>query len=154
MSEGQWTSKFSSKIQAKFSAKSRLSKEIKEFRSYIKSKLKLPGLIADEPIVRNEGKYSRIDLHYPSVFPANIGLRPHILLEFTLSDVRLDVACLSIKTLIEDNLKDTIIFEPCSTQCVSISETAIEKWVGLTRRIVAIERAYHHDDKGIIRHDL
>jgi predicted nucleotidyltransferase component of viral defense system len=133
-------------------SKSRLLKEVKEFRAYIKSKLTLPGLTADEPIVRNEGKYSRIDLHYPSVFPANTGLRPHILLEFTLSDVRLDVANLSIRTLIEDNLTDTIIFEPCSTQCVSINETAIEKWVGLTRRIIAIEREYHHDDKALIRH--
>lgn len=33
-----------------------------------------------------------------------------------------------------------------------IEETAIEKWVGLTRRIIAIERNYHADDDTLIRH--
>lgn len=146
------------KIQFKKSetnfSKTRLLKELKEFRTYIKSKLNLnlTGLIASEPIVRNEGQYSRIDLAYSSYFPAHAGLRPHILLEFTLSDIRHDVIDLSIKTLIEDNLKGAIIFPPCSTQCVTIGETAIEKWVGLTRRIIAIERAYQPDDKSLIRH--
>ncbi|HHF7367632.1 TPA: nucleotidyl transferase AbiEii/AbiGii toxin family protein [Legionella bozemanae] len=138
-------------LETRFS-KTRLLKELKEFRTYIKSKLNLPGLIASEPIVRNEGQYSRIDLTYPSCFPTNAGLRPHILLEFTLADVRQDVVDLSIKTLIEDNLKNTALFSPCSTLCVAIDETAIEKWVGLTRRIIAIERAYHPDDKSLIRH--
>ncbi len=133
-------------------SKTRFLKELKQFRTYIKSELNLPGLIAGEPIVRNEGQYSRIDLAYSSYFPAHAELRPHVLLEFTLSDIRHDVIELPIKTLIEDNLKDAIIFRPCSTQCVTISETAIEKWVGLTRRISAIERAYHPDDKSLIRH--
>lgn len=31
-------------------------------------------------------------------------------------------------------------------------ETAIEKWEGLTRRIIAIERGYHYDDPSLIRH--
>lgn len=31
-------------------------------------------------------------------------------------------------------------------------ETAIEKWVGLTRRIAAIERQRHYDDTTLIRH--
>lgn len=35
---------------------------------------------------------------------------------------------------------------------MSVDETAIEKWVGLTRRVVAIERDYHPDDKTLVRH--
>lgn len=133
-------------------SKTRLLKELKVFRAYIKSKLNLPGLSAGEPIVRNEGQYSRIDLTYPSCFPANKTLRPDILLEFTLSDVRRAVVDLAIKTLIEDHLKSITLFPHCITQCVAIDETAIEKWVGLTRRIIAIERGYHDDDKSLIRH--
>ncbi len=133
-------------------SKTRLMKELKEFRSQIKSKLILPGLITNEPIVRNEGQYSRIEINYPSAFPVSNGLRPHILLEFTLSDIRLSVENLSVKTLIESILKNTVIFLPSSTQCVSIEETAIEKWVGLTRRIILIERNRHHDDSTLVRH--
>ena len=139
------------KMDVAFS-KARLMKELKEFRSYIKSKLIFPNLITGDPVVRNEGQYSKIEINYPSVFPVNAGLRPHILLEFTLSDICLSVESLSVRTLIEDTLKNTVIFVPSSTQCISVEETAIEKWVGLTRRIIAIEREYHHDDSTLVRH--
>jgi hypothetical protein len=133
-------------------SKARQMKELKEFRLQIKTKLILTGLITNETLVQNEGRYSRIEINYPSVFPASIGLRPHILLEFTLSDIRLAVENLSVKTLIEDTLKSTVIFLPPSTTCVAIEETAIEKWVGLTRKIILIERNRHHDDSTLVRH--
>ncbi|HGT2644511.1 TPA: nucleotidyl transferase AbiEii/AbiGii toxin family protein [Legionella pneumophila] len=134
-------------------SKTRLLKELKEYRSYIESSLNLMAeLTAGEPIVRNEGRYSKIELSYPSSFEANAGLRPHLLLEFTLSDVRGDIEYLPITTLIEDNLKNVVLFSPCSAPCVAVNETATEKWVGLTRRIIAIERGYHEDDKSLIRH--
>lgn len=133
-------------------SKTRLMKELKEFRSQIKSKLILPGLITGEPIIRNEGQYSRIEINYSSAFSVSAGLRPHILLEFTLSDIHLSVENLPVKTLIENTLKNTVIFLPSSTQCISVEETAIEKWVGLTRRIIAIERERHHDDSTLVRH--
>lgn len=139
------------KMDVAFS-KTRLMKELKEFRSIIKSKLSFPDLITGDPIVRNEGQYSKMEINYPSAFPVNTRLRPHILLEFTLSDIRLAVEELPIRTLIEDNIENTIIFTPSSTQCVSVEETAIEKWVGLTRRIIAIEREYHPDDSTLVRH--
>jgi hypothetical protein len=139
------------KMDINFS-KTRLLKELKEFRSQIKSKSTLTGLIVGDPIVRNEGQYFRLELEYSPAFPISAGLRPHILLEFTVSDVRLSIECLTVKTLIEDTLENTVIFAPSSTLCVSVDETAIEKWVGLTRRIIAIERGYHHDDKTLIRH--
>src|SRR5262245_51374669 len=54
------------KIQIKNTAmnftKTRLMKELKEFRSHIKSKLILTDLITSEVVVRNEGQYSRIEL--------------------------------------------------------------------------------------------
>lgn len=133
-------------------SKNRLMKELKKFRLYIKSKLVLPDLIISEPIVRNDGQYSKIEIDYPSAFPINIGLRPHILLEFTLSEIRLAVNKMPVKTLIEDNIENASLFIPSLTQCVSVEETAIEKWVGLTRRIIAIEREYHPDDSTLVRH--
>lgn len=144
------------KIQIKKSnqnfSKTRLLKELKEFRSYIKSKLAFPHMVTGDPRVRNEGQYSQIEIVYPSLFPSNANLRPHVLLEFTVSDVRLSIVNLIVKTLIEETLEKIAIFSGSETQCVTIEETAIEKWVGLTRRIMAIERGYHVDDKTLVRH--
>jgi predicted nucleotidyltransferase component of viral defense system len=133
-------------------SKTRFLKELKEFRTYIKAYMTLPSLIIGESVVRNEGKYSRIEIDYPSVLPGNTQLRPHILLEFTVSDIHLAVTSLPVKTLIEETLKNIILFPPSLTYCVSVNETAIEKWVGLTRRIIAIERDYHPDDSTLVRH--
>jgi predicted nucleotidyltransferase component of viral defense system len=148
-------------------SKTRLLKELKEFRSLIKEKLMRPNLIVGDPVVRNEGQYSKIEIEYPNAFsvgssrigntnnknsPISSGLRPHILLEFTLSNVRLSIENLPIKSLIEDTLENIAISPLVETQCVSVEETAIEKWVGLTRRVVAIERGYHDDDETLIRH--
>lgn len=52
--------------------------------------------------MRNEGKYSRIEFTYPSAFILNENLRPHILFEFTLSNIRSDVVKRSVKTLMEE----------------------------------------------------
>lgn len=133
-------------------SKTQLMKELKEFRSVILSKLKFPGLILSEPTVRNEGRYLHIEINYPTTFSTSPNLRPHILLEFTVSDVHLAIENLSVKTLIEETLESVVIFSDSKTQCINVEETAIEKWVGLTRRIMAIERGYHDDDKTLIRH--
>lgn len=49
-------------------------------------------------------------------------------------------------------MNDISIFKSPLTTCISVDETAIEKWVALTRRIMAIERKYEDDDKTLIRH--
>lgn len=55
-------------------------------------------------------------------------------------------------TLMEDTFPSLSLFPKSQTHCVAVYETAIEKWVGLTRRIIAIERGRHHDDRSLIRH--
>lgn len=144
--------KIQAKIATKDFSKTRLLKELKQFRLQIMSILELSDFTLGEIAVRDEGKYLRVELIYPSSFTINTFLRPHILLEFTLSDVRLPTENLFVTTLIEDTLKTIKLLEPISSSCISVNETAIEKWVGLTRRIVAIERKYHYDDPTLIRH--
>jgi len=140
------------KTQEKLS-RSRLIKELKQFRAQIKSCIDhLSEFSINNDVARNEGKYQYITLKYPSFFPTNSELRTEILLEFTLSEIRLETQKMMINTLIENTLKNASLFTPSKTICISISETAIEKWVGLTRRIIAIERGYHADDETLIRH--
>jgi predicted nucleotidyltransferase component of viral defense system len=133
-------------------SRSRLIKELKEFRAQIKSSLAVLGLTTTEDVARNECKYQRVILQYPFTYPLSPTLRPDILLEFTLSDIRLSVEDISVKTIIEDVLKEITLFTPSQTSCISVDETAIEKWVGLTRRVVAIERNYDPDDNALVRH--
>jgi predicted nucleotidyltransferase component of viral defense system len=133
-------------------SKSRLLKELKNFRSQIMSSLTLPNLTLENRHVRNEGQYMRAKLIYPALFIAGDTLRPHLLLEFTLSDVRLSTESLTINTIIEDVIDMAAIFSPSSINCVSMDETAIEKWVGLTRRIAAIEHKRQSDDSTLVRH--
>lgn len=144
--------KIQTKEAAKNLSKTQFLKELKKFRLHIASTLTNSGLSIANSTIRNEGQYSQIALQYLSTFPLTTTLRPHILLEFTVSDIRLPTENLSINTLIEDTLKNIILFDAPETSCVSVNETAIEKWVGLTRRIIAIERTYHADDKTLIRH--
>jgi predicted nucleotidyltransferase component of viral defense system len=139
------------KIGENFS-KSRLKKELKEFRSLVRSTLILPDLAVTNDVTRNEGRYQQITLKYPYSFPIGSALRPDIKIEFTFADILLPRNELEIKTIIEDNFKEINLFTPPITKCISIDETAIEKWVGLTRRIMAIERGREDDDKTLIRH--
>jgi len=133
-------------------SKSHLLKELKAFRLELQSKFSIPNLIASDPVVRNEGKYSRVEFTFPSVFTLNDNLRPHILFEFTLSNIRCDVVTRSVKTLMEETFSELSLFPDRQTHCVAVHETAIEKWVGLTRRIISIERGNHYDDRSLIRH--
>ena len=140
------------KNPAAISSKLQLSKALKKFRLEIKSRLDSTGLKVIEPIVRNEGKYVKVEIDYPSVFLINQQLRPHILVEFTLSNVRLTTERLAVKTLIENTLNGVHLSFTQLITCVGIEEAAIEKWVGLTRRIIAIERGHHSMDDTLIRH--
>ena len=127
-------------------------KELKKFRTQIIASLTLPNLTISDSAVRNEGRYLRAELTYPALFTSNDTLRPHLLLEFTFSDVRLVTESLSVNTIIEDVIEIPPVFSPSFIPCVSATETAIEKWVSLTRRTVAIERKYHYDDPTLVRH--
>ena len=94
------------KTQEKMS-RSRLIKELKQFRSQIKSCINhLSEFSINNNVARNEGRYQYITLKYPSSFPTNSELRTEILLEFTLSDIRLETQNMMINTLIENTLKN------------------------------------------------
>ncbi len=143
------------KIQPKVNevfSKSDLKTQLKEFREQIRSTLVIPNLSIANDRTRNEGRYHQITLEYPFLFPIGSTLRPNIKAEFTFANILLPTDTLYVKTIIEDVLTELNIFTSPQTKCISIHETAVEKWVGLTRRTMAIERGYEEDDKTLIRH--
>ncbi len=133
-------------------SRSCLKNELNKFRRQIRSTLIVPDLSVTNDFARNERRYQQVTLKYPNSFPIGSALRPDIKIEFTFADILLPTDELEIKTIIEDNFKEVNLFIPPITKCLSIDETAIEKWVGLTRRIMAIERGREDDDKTLIRH--
>ncbi len=114
------------KIKENFS-KSRLKKELREFRAQIRSSLIVPDLSVINDVARNEGRYQQITLKYPYSFPVGSALRPDIKIELTAANILLPIDTMEIKTLIEDNFNEITLFIPPITKCVSINETAIEK---------------------------
>ncbi len=132
--------------------RSQQKKEIKAFREAIFTALSNTEFKLGETKVKNEGRYISIYLDYPSLFDKNNVLRPHLLLEFTFSSVRLPTVNLEVSTLIQDLLSNKAQLDTCGLSCVSVIETLAEKWVGLTRRIAAIERGYLGKDDYLIRH--
>ncbi len=59
---------------------------------------------------------------------------------------------LSVTSLIQDTLGQVAGLKSSSVICISVKETAAEKWVGLTRRIAASERGYYAEDTTLIRY--
>jgi len=133
-------------------AKTQFLKQLKKFRALIITTISSHDFNIKDIVARNEGRYLKVELNYHSVFPINMTLRSHILLEFTVADVCLETDDLRIRTLIEENFDIEAISGSLLTPCVSCEETAIEKWVGLTRRIMAIERGHYQEDPTLVRH--
>lgn len=133
-------------------SKSKMQKFLRQFKNMILSKLYESQLTVENIIALNENKYFKADLKYDSAFSIHAILRPHLLVEFTFSDVKLETELLSVRTLIEETLQLPQLQTLDVVECISCIETAIEKWVALTRKISAIERGYYNDDPSLIRH--
>lgn len=69
------------KIQKKEScfglSKTRLLKELKQFRDRIIAEVKKTDFAFGEMRARNDGQYLETQLLYKPIFPQNIALRPH-----------------------------------------------------------------------------
>lgn len=92
------------KIKYKHSAqtisKSKFSNILRSFKKQISTALHSLSLSVENVVSRNEGRYYKAELKYNSVFATPSILRPHLLVEFSISDVRLEMESLSVRTLI------------------------------------------------------
>ncbi|NNM60337.1 MAG: nucleotidyl transferase AbiEii/AbiGii toxin family protein, partial [Legionellales bacterium] len=97
-------------------------------------------LTKDSPIVRDEGKYIAFDLAYPSAYTKDHSLRPNLQIEFMMNESKLATEYQSVTTLVRQILGDRVQHIEKSIECVSVNETAAEKWVALTRRVANLMR--------------
>lgn len=102
--------------------------------------------------VRNEGQFITIRVRYPSVYSAPAGLKPYLALEFFLGEVKTPTVSCSITSLIRQTLGERVDHPTIQVNCMSIPETASEKWVALTRRVATAEQKDHYYDQALVRH--
>ena len=133
-------------------SKTQLRNELKKLHQQILLAIENSNFTLIKNIARNENRYLKIELTYPSAFSLPDNLRPHILLEFTASKIRLPTLNLFVKTLIQEVMENEIPLTNSKCDCLSLDEIAAEKWVALTRRISKTERGYIKPDKWLIRH--
>jgi predicted nucleotidyltransferase component of viral defense system len=102
--------------------------------------------------VMNAGQSIQIFLDYQSTYQTPYSLRSQILAEFTYDTIQYATKNLPISSLILETLGIDDGLSNRQISCVSVLETAAEKWVSITRRIAAINRGYITEDKSLIRH--
>lgn len=106
----------------------------------------------EETRVRNEGQFMAVQAWYSSAFIQSTGLRPFLLLEFFLGDIKTPSETKPVTTLIQQILGDKVQHPVTQVDSVSVIETAAEKWVALTRRIATTKHRNHYRDESLVRH--
>ncbi len=141
-------------INNKIASKEQKKKLLKEFRKSIIAELKNNSFkINDQDIeVFNEGRYMSIKATYPSIFPHTKHIKPFLAMDFFLGNVRTETERKNITTIIKQTLHDKVDHPATEVECISILETAAEKWVALTRRIANISYRSNYNDPSLVRH--
>ncbi|MFA6409782.1 MAG: nucleotidyl transferase AbiEii/AbiGii toxin family protein [Gammaproteobacteria bacterium] len=137
-------------------SKAKLRNELKKFRNSLVNSLSDNGFYVEkEPEVRNEGNFMRFWVRYDSLYVSlqfPILFTPNILLEFIQVETKTPTVNLPVTSLIRQTLGKVVDHKEKNIDCVSIIETAAEKWVALTRRIVRTEAKLNTNDIKLIRH--
>lgn len=129
-------------------------RELREFRHQLVLELRSQGYVIDEQDihVRNEGQFMSLRVQYPSAFATVIGIKPYLSLEFFQGEVRTPVEEKNVTSLVKQVLGDKVGHQQFKVKCISVIETATEKWVALTRRVATASQHPHYRDSTLVRH--
>lgn len=99
-----------------------------------------------------EGRYMSIRASFDGA-QGIVYLKPHIAIDCFLGTLELEPEVRNISSIVKETLGD----EECDHQyfpvaCVALDETAAEKWVALSRRIVDANKTPRDSDKHLVRH--
>lgn len=143
------------KTLSKTLSKTALRNELREFRASLIQILIKNGfpINKDKIKVRDEGNFMRFWAPYDTLYPDLHTFKPDILLEFIKIGTKTPTVNLPVTTLIKQTLGKAIDHAEKNIDCVSVTETAAEKWVALTRRVARAEaNGYRNSDMKLIRH--
>ena len=99
---------------------------------------------------RDDNRYIRVDLAYPTIFDSSSPLRPHIKLEFTLVSLLLPPLALAVSSFVNEVAGKA----PEITQlaCIDPVENAADKLSALTWRLPSPEREKEGRQPDLVRH--
>lgn len=99
-----------------------------------------------------EGRYMSIRASFDGSQGINY-LRPHIAIDCFLGTLELNPEIKNISSMIKVALGDTECdHDYFAVACVNLNETAAEKWVALSRRVVDANEKSRDSDKHLVRH--
>ena len=101
----------------------------------------------DAVVVRNEGRFLRCEIAYPTNFDVVPALRPRLKLEITLAPPALPTQERSLASFVADARNEEP--EVARIACVAPAETAADKLSALTWRVLDPE---HCRDRTLVRH--
>jgi hypothetical protein len=99
---------------------------------------------------RNGNQFVAIEIDYPTLFPREGALRPHILVEFTVTDLVLPAIQLPVSSFINELTRQPP--EVKSIACTDPVENSSDKLSALTWRVPNRVRGQENDDPDIVRH--
>lgn len=121
------------------------------FKSVIISSFRAVFQLEDKKVfARNGNRFIAIEIEYPSYFPPESALRPHILVEFTVADLELPALMLPVSSLVNELARMSP--EIKTIGCTDPAENACDKLSAITWRIFNRVRGSDNDDPTIVRH--
>jgi hypothetical protein len=126
-------------------------KILSTFKKEIVRKLREHFDINDEQVTANNGnKFIAIEINYPTFFTRENALRPHILLEFTVSELLLPAINLPVSSMINQVAKWQAEIDDIA--CINPVENAADKLSAIAWRIAERVRGGENDSPDIVRH--
>ncbi|PUZ30071.1 Nucleotidyl transferase AbiEii toxin, Type IV TA system [Chitinophaga costaii] len=131
---------------------SQQKKRLSDFKKSIVAVLETDFVIALQGVTaRNANRFFAIELEYPTFFSQSQSLRPHILVEFTITDLALPSIRLPISSFI-NKLAGKALEVP-AIECIDPVENAADKLSAFVWRISDRVRGdKEKDDPTIVRH--
>jgi len=133
-------------------ARSAKRRYMKSLRKSVVERIEEAGFDIEHKRVRDEGKFTNLEIKYTSSYDTPKEIRSYMKLDLFLAEVKTPTDRLPITTLIQQTLGDQVKHPSKSLDCISIIETAAEKWIGLTRRIATIKHRAYYKDRTLVRH--
>jgi Nucleotidyl transferase AbiEii toxin, Type IV TA system len=132
-------------------SKSQQGKILSTFKKEVVERLQAEFPVNEEQITaRNGNKFIAIELNYSTYFTRADALRPHILLELTVSDLLLPVINLPVSSIINQVAKKPAEIETIA--CINPVENAADKLSAISWRIAERVRGSENDSPDIVRH--
>ncbi len=132
-------------------SKSQQSKILSTFKKEVVERLQAEFPVDKEQITaRNGNRFIAIELNYSTYFTRADALRPHILLELTVSDLLLPAINLPVSSIINQVAKKSAEIETIA--CINPVENAADKLSAITWRLAERVRGSENDSPDIVRH--